>query len=106
MNDVEKLARVKLYLGITDNTNDALLQAYIEDAGKEILQYRYSYARAIPSSVPAEYENTQIQAVIAGYGIRGAEGQLSHDENGIRRTFKYEDMIAYIRNNVRAIARV
>ena len=106
MNDTEKVARVKLYLGITNTEQDALITAYVEDAGKEILQYRYSYASAIPQTVPAEYEMTQVQAVVAGYGIRGAEGQTSHNENGINRVFKYDDMIAYIRSHVIPIARI
>lgn len=106
MNDTEKIARIKLYLGISNVEQDALIAAYVEDAGREILQYRYSYANAIPNSVPTEYETVQIQAVIAGYGIRGAEGQTSHNENGINRVFKYEDMVAYIRSHVIPIARV
>lgn len=105
MTDAEKAARVKLYLGITDNSQDALINAYVEDAGKEILGWRYSYATNIPAAVPVEYETTQIQAVLAGYGIRGAEGQTSHNENGISREFKYDDMVAYIRSHVITIAR-
>lgn len=49
---------------------------------------------------------TQINAVIAGYSISGAEGEVTHSENGISRTFKYEDMVNYIRSHVIPIAKV
>ena len=49
---------------------------------------------------------TQVHAVIAGYSISGAENQTAHSENGISRSFKYEDMIAYIRSHVIPIVKV
>lgn len=49
-----------------------------------------------------EFDTVVISACVAGYGISGAEGQTSHSENGIGRSFKYEDMVAYIRGHVSA----
>lgn len=79
---------------------DNMLTAYLEAAGKEIIAWRYSYSGQTVTEVPAEYEMTQIYAVIAGYSQSGAEGQIAHSENGISRTFKYPDMLRYIRTNV------
>jgi hypothetical protein len=50
----------------------------------------------------AEYDTTQVMACVVGFGLSGAEGQISHNENGIQRSFKYADMVMYLRQNVPA----
>lgn len=106
MNQSEKLAMVKTLMGITDTQEDERIGAYLHAAELELLQWRYSYASEVPTEVPAEYEMTQVHAVIAGYSLSGAENQLAHSENGISRTFKYADMVDYIRAHVIPIAKV
>lgn len=107
MTQFEKMSMLKVLLGMdeSDMTEDRRLEVYLNAAGQEILSWRYSFATEMPTEVPAEYEVIQIHAVIAGYSISGAENETAHSENGINRTFKYEDMVAYIHNHVRAIAR-
>ncbi len=107
MTQLEKLSMLKTLLGIdeSDTSDDRRFSVYLDAAGREILAWRYSLATEEPEEVPAEYEMIQIHAVIAGYSISGAENETAHSENGINRTFKYEDMIAYIHNHVLAIAR-
>ena len=90
---------VKEILGIENASEDAVIDACLTAARKEILAWRYPSGSA-PKGVPAEYEMTQVFAVIAGYSQRGAENQLSHVENGITRTFAHSDMVDYIRANV------
>jgi hypothetical protein len=82
-----------------------LLTAYLKMAEQEILSWRYSYGTA-PTEVPAEFEITQIYAVLAGLSNAGAEGETNHSENGISRTFRYDSMLAYIHANVRPICKV
>ena len=108
MNTTEKLSMVKTLLGIenTDTQEDSLIQVYLAAAEKEIISWRYSLSSKVVDTVPAEYEMTQIFAVVAGYSQSGAESQLSHSENGISRTFSYPDMIHYIRKNVLPICGV
>lgn len=108
MNTTEKLSMVKTLLGIenTDTQEDSLIQVYLTAAEKEIISWRYSLSSKVVDTVPAEYEMTQIFAVVSGYSQSGAESQLSHSENGISRTFSYPDMIHYIRNNVLPICGV
>ena len=100
MDEAEMLALAKNILGITNNTEDTVLLAYLRAAGKEILQWRYGATGNVPDTVPAEYELTQVFAVVSGYTQRGAEGQTWFAENGVMRTFHYDDMIQYIRRNV------
>mgnify|MGYP002622569097 CR=1 FL=1 len=108
MTDAEKLTMVKTLLDIdtTDISEDALIAVYLTASAREILAWRFSYGSTEVTEVPDEYEMTQIFAVVAGYSIGGAEGQTVHNENGINRTFKYTDMVAYIRAHVIPICKV
>ena len=103
MTAKDKLAMVKALLGLSDSSEDELLKVYLDAAEKEILAWRYSYIEGwedLYDEVPTEYDITQVMGVLAGYNLIGAEGQLTHTENGIARQWKYEDMVAYIRNHV------
>ena len=108
MTDTQKLTYLKTMLGITDTAQDTLLTTYLSMATQEILQFKYSLV-GIPTgqtAVDAEDEITQIHAVVAGFNIRGAENQTSHNENQIYRTFDANDMVDYIRNKVIPYARL
>ncbi len=101
MTDAEKLSQLKALLQITDTTQDATLAVFLSMSAAEILNWLYSGKTPEGvTDVPARYIPTQIQAVVVGYSQSGADGQLSHSENGISRTFKHEDMVAYVRSRV------
>ena len=107
MTDAEKLAMLKSLLDITDTTQDATLTVYLTLAEKEILSWLYSGKTPDGvEGVPVQYEPTQIMAVVNGFSQAGAEGQLSHSENGVSRSWKHEDMVAYIRSHVAAFVGV
>jgi hypothetical protein len=106
MTAQQKLAMVKTIMG-ADAPDDTTITSYLDFAKNEILQWRYSYdSGAMPQDVPAEYEMTQVQAVVNGFTQRGLEGETVSVENGIHRHFQYSDMVQYIRNNVVAMAKV
>ena len=108
MTGTEKLTYLKTMLGTTGTAQDALLTTYLAMATQEILQFKYSLV-GIPdgqTEVDPEDEITQIHAVVAGFNIRGAENQTSHNENQIYRTFDANDMVDYCRNKVIPYARV
>lgn len=109
MTDTEKLSMIKSLLGLTataDESMDALLTAYLTAAAKEIIAWRYSYGTEEVTEVPQEYAMTQVFAVVDGFSQGGGEGQTMHTENGVSLTFKYADMVAYVRANVRPICKV
>jgi len=108
MTAVEKLAMVKAILRIDDASEDTLIATYLTMAQSEIIGWRYSNANPdnVPEDVPAEYEMTQVQAVVNGYTQSGVEGQVLSIENGIHRHFEYSDMVSYIRAHVIPIAGV
>lgn len=100
MTEAEKLSTIKTLLGVSDESQDDRLTAYLTLSGKEILAWRYAEREGAPLDVPTEYESTQVFAVVAGYSQSGAENQTIHRENGISRTFVYADMVSYIRSHV------
>lgn len=111
MTDAEKLLTVKTLLddGTGYLPTDEKLNTYITLAGNEILAWKYHLVGGIPmnvTDVPTVDEGAQIYAVVAGYTHAGAEGESQHIENGVHRTFMYEDMIGYIRNHVLPYVRV
>ena len=102
MTDAQKLTFIKTMVGITDTSQDTLIETYLAMGTQEIIQFKYSLV-GIPdgqTEVDPEDEITLLHAVIAGYNIRGAENQTSHNENQIYRTFHFTDMIEYIRSHV------
>ena len=107
MTDSQKLTYIKTMIGISDTSQDAMIETYLAMAAQEIIQFKYSLVGADGhTEVDSEDEVTQIHAVLAGYNIRGAENQTSHNENQIYRTFHFTDMVEYVRNHVIPYARV
>ena len=64
-----------------------IISAYLEAAAEGILRKRYPFG-SCQKEVPDQY--SRLQCEIAGYLInkRGAEGQLSHNENGVSRSYE------------------
>lgn len=114
MTDDEKLAMLTQLMAASYEPGDMpsydTLSAYLALAEKTIIGWLYgAYPDGAPDtvvSVPAQYEDTQIMAVIVGLGLSGAEGQTVHNENGISRSFSYPDMAAYIRRRISPYAYV
>ena len=108
MTNGEKLNKVKLMLGISNTDEDSLLSGYLDLAKELIIGHLCSVQTpSIPLfDVPPKYEAVQIMAVIAGYNLIGAEGEVIHNENGIHRHFDYSDMLKYVEGHVIPYARV
>lgn len=110
MTKAQKLSQLKLMLGYKDDSEDEVLAVYLSQSEREILSWRYGEAAFedgdLILELPPQYEIIQLNAVLAGYNIRGAEGQDKHNENGIYRNFKYEDMVHYIHAHISQMARL
>ena len=90
MTDVEKLALCRVMVDQPDTAEgwtDDVLNAYLTLAGKKIIERRYPYDDTV-TEVPVRYG--VLQCEIAAYLLnkRGAEGEVSHSENGISRTYE------------------
>lgn len=86
MTDTEK--RKALALDIAPDTEDeATLNRLLSRAASLILNRMYPFGYDDTQTVPLRYEEIQIQLAVELYTQRGAEGQTSHSENGISRSW-------------------
>lgn len=91
MTEEQKLALLRVMIGGSDA--DEVLSAYLFIAGKKILAKAYPYDPDVVE-VPAQYETLQCEIAAYLLNKRGAEGQTSHSENGITRTYENADIPA------------
>lgn len=84
MTDSEQMTLLK---SMTDETDEDLLSAALDYAGQAVLNQAYPYGGA-PSEVPTRYMGNQLDIAAYLLNKRGADGQLSVNENGIYRTFE------------------
>ncbi len=93
MTEAEKLTMLRVMVGQANEGEwvDDTLLSYLEIAGNKILNRAYPYDDTV-TEVPSRYG--YLQCEIAAYLLnkRGAEGQLSHGENGISRTYESADV--------------
>ena len=89
MTQTEKLTLLKAMVGESD-TEEVLL-AYLNIAGNKILNRAYPYGTD-ETEVPKRYEFLQCEVAAYLLNKRGAEGQTSHSENGISRSYESADV--------------
>lgn len=84
MSDLVETLRT---LGEFEDSDD-VLTAYLDQAGAIILHRRHPFGVPVEATVPDGYH--PLQCDIAAYLLnkRGAEGQTSHNENGIDRSYE------------------
>lgn len=92
MSEAEKLIMLRTMVGNENSLGwtDDILLAYLSVAGQKIINKAYPYGDG--DSVPKRYG--LLQCEIAAYLLnkRGAEGQTSHSENGISRSYESADV--------------
>ena len=89
MTQEEKLKLLKAMVGESD-TEEVLL-AYLNIAGSKILNRAYPYGTD-ETEVPTRYDFLQCEIATYLLSKRGAEGQISHSENGISRSYVSADV--------------
>ena len=79
---------VEMSVGIApDVADDAVLRSELMAAESMILNKMYPFGYEDGTVIPSRYDRLQIKLAIELYTQRGAEGQVSHSENGTARTF-------------------
>lgn len=94
MTDVEKLALCRAMVGQppdADGWSDDVLKSYLTIAGQKILNRAYPYDDSV-TEVPRRYGYLQCEIATYLLNKRGAEGESSHSENGISRTYENADV--------------
>ena len=93
MTNVDKLSMLRVMVGQPNEGDwaDEVLTSYLEIAGQKIINRAYPYDDTI-TEVPRRYG--YLQCDIAAYLLnkRGAEGETSHSENGISRSYESADV--------------
>ena len=70
-----------------DVADKRVLEVQLVEAGSMILNKMYPFGYDEGMEVPVRYERLQIKLAVELYTQRGADGQVSHSENGITRTW-------------------
>ena len=94
MTDIEKLALCRVMVeqpATADGWSDDVLKAYLTIAGRKIINRAYPYDDTV-EEVPARYGYLQCEIATYLLNKRGAEGEVSHSENGISRTYENADV--------------
>lgn len=89
MTQDEKLTALKATVGTSDS--DEVLSTYLNFAGSKILAKAYPYQNDV-TEVPAQYSYLQVEIAAYLLNKRGAEGQISHTENGVSRSYENGDV--------------
>lgn len=93
MTEVEKLSMLRVMVGQPNEGDwrDDVLISYLSIAGRKIINRAYPYDDTV-TEVPRRYG--YLQCDIAAYLLnkRGAEGQTSHSENGVSRSYESADV--------------
>lgn len=88
MTNGEKAAFVEL---LTGETNTALIDLYLKMAGQKICRAAYPLDASV-TEVPEQYDMIHVDAAVYLLNKRGAEGETSHSENGISRSYENADL--------------
>ena len=88
MTDAEKLQMVKTMTGETD---EDMISTYLTIAGNKVCRKAYPFDPSV-ATVPVQYEHVQVEVAVYLLNKRGAEGQISHSENGISRSYENGDV--------------
>lgn len=91
MNEEEKLIALRAMVGGYDT--DEVLSTYLKLAGRKIIARAFPYNPSV-TEVPVQYDTLQCEIAAYMLNKRGAEGQTSHSENGISRSYENADVPA------------
>lgn len=85
----KKLSYMKIMGGLQDNEDDKVLMAYLDLAKEKLINHIYPFEK--PVELEEKYVMKQIELAIILFNKRGAEGETSHNENGVNRSYQSEE---------------
>lgn len=89
MSETEKLIMLRAMVG--DGDSDDVLLTYLSLAGRKIINRAYPFDSEV-DTVPRRYGCLQCEIAAYLLNKRGAEGEISHSENGISRGYESADV--------------
>lgn len=81
-----------LQIMLDEDVDDEVLEIYLNQAKQKILNHRFPYGTQL-TDVEPRYEQDLLELAIVLYNERGAEGQETHNENGVNRKWRSEQQI-------------
>lgn len=99
MTDERKMELIRSALK-PDTISDDELTVLLEVSKGAILNRRYPFGYPEGIEVPARYEHIQLQICVEMFSKKGAEGQTSHSENGISRSYECGDISNSLLNKI------
>lgn len=76
----------RLKIRMPEEVNDVELEDILESAKAVILSRRFPFGEQ-PTELEPKYMDLQIRIAVEMYNKRGVEGQTSHSENGVSRSY-------------------
>ena len=92
MTDADKQA---MLTSMTGETDSGILSVYLSIAENIVLAKAYPFAHIYPT-MPSKYDLVQVDIAAFLLNKRGAEGETSHSENGVNRSYEGGDIPAGI----------
>lgn len=96
------LQDLKMYLDpkkVWTPEEEGQLTLLLRFSGNKILNQRYPYDDTTVD-VPARYQSLQVRIAAELYAKLGAEGQITHSENGISRAWDSADVAQGLLNEI------
>lgn len=84
---IDKTQTVQTLVGDMPEATSALIAVYLADAEETILNRIYPFNRPDNAVIPTKYDMLHCKLAARYILRRGAEGEISHTENGIGRTY-------------------
>ena len=92
---------------LPDEDDEELLQDFLDSAESIILNKRYPFMSDDDTyTLEKKYLNLQLRIAIELYNKQGAEGEMSHAENGTTRQYSSADVSESLLNEITPKARV
>lgn len=76
----------RLKIRITEDVTDNELEDILESAKAVILSRRFPFGEQ-PTEIEERYKDLQIRIAVEMFNKLGAEGEISHSENGVSRSY-------------------
>lgn len=88
MTDAEKITMVQTLVESDPLATDAVVAVYLNLACNAMLERLFPYDSAKSSEdIPTRYDTLQCELAARYWLRRGAQSEISHEENGINRTY-------------------
>lgn len=93
MTDTEKLSMLMVQVDEVE-ASQSLLLTYLTMAEDIILNRLYPFMEQMEEDpvLPRKYHMLQVRIAAVLFNKRGAEGQTTHDENGVKRVYSAADV--------------